>query len=354
VAENRSIVPAPIDKRVVEVRGFLEKATRDIARAMPKILAADGKSMVPRIDPDRFKRIILSLVGRPGMDYVTPVSFAKAAIRAASLGLDPEPTLGQFSLVPFGKELQVIVGYRGIIELALRSDRVEYVRADVVYSEDVFVYSTGLIQELKHEPNLDADQTGKEPRLAYAVALLKGGSSIVMVLPKWKIMARKARSKAVVRAQEKNAKLRPGEKQSTTPWDTDPNAMWMKTAVRALWPWLPQSTDSPVSLAVDADADVDTEDQPIEAEFNIVDGQEEATDEPPAQEGPAKPPKSGTGLKLSDFVEFEQDRLLHAMKTAEGMNRAKVEAWLATFQGNAQGALDYADERLAIKTEGSK
>lgn len=62
-----------------------------------------------------------------------PQSLFVALAQAAHLGLSPDQQLGHFYLIPYGKEIQAQVGYRGLVFLAQQSDQVAEVNAMVIY-----------------------------------------------------------------------------------------------------------------------------------------------------------------------------------------------------------------------------
>lgn len=66
-----------------------------------------------------------------------------AIVEASSLGLELD-LRGQAYLIPFGKEVTLIPGYKGLMDLAYRSGRVTNIYAEVVCENDQFTFSLGL------------------------------------------------------------------------------------------------------------------------------------------------------------------------------------------------------------------
>jgi recombination protein RecT len=62
----------------------------------------------------------------------TPESVFSAAMTAAVLNLDANPNLGQAYIIPYGKEAQFQVGYKGFKQLAIRSGQMRRIGASVV------------------------------------------------------------------------------------------------------------------------------------------------------------------------------------------------------------------------------
>lgn len=150
-----------------------------------------------------------------------PWSLVGAAVALARAGL--RNSLGLASLVPVGKEVVPVVGYRGYVDLAHRSGAVKDIAAELVYDGDAFRVVKGTAPKILHEP-LGAPED-REVVAAYAVAHLKSGGTVSGVIyePDWH------------RAQRSS----PVGSQSAGPWRDDLPAMIRKTAIRSLEAWLP-------------------------------------------------------------------------------------------------------------------
>lgn len=143
---------------------------------------------------------------------------------SAQLGLEPG-TLGQCYLIPYGRECQFQIGYKGMIELLRRSGQLKDIYAYSVYENDDFEITYGLDRNLIHKPNLE----NKGNFLGcYCVAILKDGAKAFEYMTKEEI--------------ETHAK-----KFSKTfgngPWKTDFEAMAHKTVVKKMLKWLPLSVE---------------------------------------------------------------------------------------------------------------
>jgi recombination protein RecT len=159
--------------------------------------------------------------------------FMAVLMDAGRLGL--EPGTEQYYLVPrWNKrkrctEVTGVRGYQGEIELMYRAGAVSSVIVEVVYSNDQFRYAPGRDERPVHDIDWDAEDRG-ELRLAYAYAVMKdGATSKVVVLNKGHI--------AKARAKSGNA-----DKDSSV-WNTDTEAMWLKTAAHRLAKWVPTSAE---------------------------------------------------------------------------------------------------------------
>lgn len=215
-------------------RWFRETVEKSLVTALPKHLSAD-----------RMARVTLTAI-RTVKDLwrCTPVSFSASILGLAQLGLEPNTQLGHAYLIPRimsrsqSWECTVIVGYQGYLELARRSGLVRGIYAHVVRDGEEFDFERGLHQKLVHR--------GKAPygtlvTHAYAVAHLVDAHAD----PLFEVLAR----------DEIEARRRIGASGSnhSTPWDTHYDAMAKKSALRALWAWLPKSAEMAEAAALDSD-----------------------------------------------------------------------------------------------------
>jgi recombination protein RecT len=202
-----------------------------------------------------------------------PGSLMSALMTAARLGL--EPGTEQFYLRPIrrkGKvEVQGIVGYQGIVELIYNAGASSSVVVEVVRAGDEFNYVPGLHERPVHKVDWFGDRGDLVGVYAYAV-MQGGATSKVVVLGRTHINRAKAKSDGV--------------DSEYSPWRTDEEAMWLKTAARRLGKWVPTSAekrsavlerdDAPTlaSAAVGAleAADPDEDEGPIEPELEPAGG----------------------------------------------------------------------------------
>ena len=191
------------------------------------------------VDPDRFSRITLTAIkSTPDLMRCFATEQGKtsvlvAAMQAAVIGLEPNtPTQDAWLLPRRNKgtwEAQLMIGYRGLLKLARRSGTIETIYAEVVREGDDFTWSRGLDRDvLEHTPG---DGTG-ELTHAYAVARYKAGGYSFMVLNRAQVESRRALSDSFKASNN-----------SYSPWIKWPEAMWRKTAIRSLIPFLDLSPD---------------------------------------------------------------------------------------------------------------
>ena len=241
---------------------YLERYKSQIALALPK-----------HLNPDRMARIVTTEVRKtPALLECSPKSLFGAVIQASQLGLEPGSALGHCYLLPFrnkkqkARDVQLIIGYRGMIDLARRSGQVISIVARAVYETDTFTYAYGLEDTLEHAPFEGKDRGALTH--VYAIAKLKGGGV------QWEVMTRAEVD--AIRAQSKAA--------DSGPWVTHYDEMAKKTVVRRLFKFLPVSVEIQTAIGLDeqADAGVDQRnDTLIEGDFMVLD----ETQEPPANTG---------------------------------------------------------------------
>jgi len=213
-------------------------------------------AVIPKgsIDPERFFRMALVAATRqPELAQCEIKSIVLALMDAAALGLDPSGLLGQAYIVPYFDRkkgtyrAQLIVGYRGYINLAMKDGLVTDIQAHCVYAKDEFVIEYGTEPKLVHVPNYSVPQVDDDIIGAYAVAWLRSGKTHFNFVPR-------------ARIDQIKAKVRPGE---LSPWVTDFPEMCKKTAIRALMKLLYIPLESATGKAVAMEESYEYSEEPI-------------------------------------------------------------------------------------------
>lgn len=118
-------------------------------------------------------------------DDVEPISVLKSCLRAAVIGLIPGMGEGLCHIVPFKKQAQLIVGYKGFKELAFQSGYLSSLYMDVVCSDDQFEHWIDTHgPQIKHVPNLDRRPSKDNIVASYCVWATSRGGNGVMVVPR--------------------------------------------------------------------------------------------------------------------------------------------------------------------------
>lgn len=193
---------------------IIQAGAKQFAIALPK-----------HINTDRFIRIAITTIRQnPKLAQCSQESLLGALMVSAQLGLEPG-TLGQCYLIPYGRECQFQIGYKGMIELLRRSGQLKDIYAYSVYENDDFEITYGLDRNLIHKPNLanKGDFLG-----CYCVAILKDDTRAFEYMTKEEIEAH---------AKKFSKTFGDG------PWKTDFEAMAHKTVVKKMLKWLPLSVE---------------------------------------------------------------------------------------------------------------
>nr|WP_255553493.1 recombinase RecT [Maritimibacter sp. DP1N21-5] len=177
-----------------------------------------------RLGADRMFELAINAMRRtPKLQDCDPMSFFNGLIQVSTLGLEPNTPLGHAYLIPYGKECTLVIGYKGFLDLARKHPSVVSVHADVVYDDDEeWSYCYGTDMHLRHRPG---PREGKKTH-AYCYVKLKDGEGFV-VLPAAQIIKTRDGSQGWQTAVRYN-------KTAKSPWTTHEDAMFAKTAVRAM------------------------------------------------------------------------------------------------------------------------
>lgn len=217
-----------------ELSDMLIQMQGEIARALPK-----------HITPDRMARVVTTALRmNPDLGKSDTPSFLGSVLALAQLGLEPNTPLQQAWLIPRratkrrdgGFETTVMIGYQGYLALAMRSGLVTSVYSIPVFRTDTFAYRYGTDPGIEHVPDESEERVAHEGIThVYAVARIRNGDPLFEVMTRQQVNERRARS----------ANANGG------PWATDTIAMMRKTAIRALWPYMPKSAEMVMADALD-------------------------------------------------------------------------------------------------------
>lgn len=124
--------------------------------------------------PQKFKQILLNELERnPKLQEAfikNPASFFASALYCAELNLSPSSLVGEFFFTVQNEQIKPILGYKGLVALLLRSNKVKKIWAEVVYNEDDFEYELGLEPKMVHIPNFNSVKTCENIKCIYACA----------------------------------------------------------------------------------------------------------------------------------------------------------------------------------------
>lgn len=206
------------------IQDYIRRMAPEIEKALPSV-----------ITPERFTRITLSALStNPQLAQCSPKSFLGAMMTSAQLGLEPNTPLGQAYLIPRNnrrtgeKECQFQIGYKGLIDLAHRSDQIRDIQAHAVYERDEFEYELGLDPKLIHKP---AARDRGEAVYFYAVYHTRSGGY------GFEVMSIEDVRKHADKYSESY------KRGSFSPWSTNFEEMAKKTVLKRVLKYAPMSTD---------------------------------------------------------------------------------------------------------------
>jgi recombination protein RecT len=199
----------------------------------PTMMEQIGRALPRHIKPDYMVRVMLTTLQKvPKLADCTQESLLSSLMTCSELGIAPDGRRAH--LIPYGTTCQLIVDYKGLVELVRRSGEVADIHADVVCENDSFSFSFGSGSHLRHIPELG--NRGKVIA-AYSFCRLKDGSESFEVL-----------------SIDEIEKVRKGSKAGNTgPWRDHWNEMAKKTAFRRHSKWLPLSPEVADNLYRDDD-----------------------------------------------------------------------------------------------------
>ena len=215
---------------VAQFNKQLDSMTAQIATALPI-----------KLDVERLQRIARTEYRlTPALRKCEISSVLGAIVQAAQLGLEPGSHLGHVYLVPYGKQCQLIIGYRGMLMLAHRANIIKSLNAHVVYENDFFEFEYGIEEKLRHIP-----ASGNRGRFhaVYAIAHLKDGGHQIEVMFADEVYKIKSLSKT--------------GNSPASPWSKHFDSMAQKTVVRRLFKYLPISLENPDDVSMIEAAQLD-------------------------------------------------------------------------------------------------
>ncbi|WP_392562530.1 recombination protein RecT [Orbus sturtevantii] len=256
------IAQADLNKNQVATQQKKPETLTDLINS-PKIKNQFAMALPRHMNSDRMARILTTELRKlPALGKCNLQSFLGAAVQCSQLGLEPGGALGHAYLLPFGNgkaddgkpNVQLIIGYRGMIDLARRSGQIISISARTVREGDDFNFEYGLEESLKHTPKADDDAPITH---IYAVAKLKDGGVQFEVMTKSQIDKVKETSKA-------------GD---TGPWKTYYEEMAKKTVIRRLFKYLPVSIEIQKAVVLDEKAEAgisQDNDMVLDGDFNVI------------------------------------------------------------------------------------
>jgi len=294
---------------------------REMAEASRKTASEAGSATVKRFfeanrgtleallpkhfDSERMLKLALgALRTTPKLSGASLSSLLGSVVTCAQLGLEPNTPLGHAYLLPFDKrekrdgqwvtvetQVQVIIGYKGMLDLARRSGQIVSIAAHEVCENDEFRFAYGLDEELVHRP---AMKNRGAVIGFYAVAKLVGGGYSFEFMSTDEVNFIRDKSAEKNRAK-KDAQGRPI---ITGPWAENYVEMGRKTAPRRLFKYLPISIES-LAFASAIDGNAVASAAPLEeVAFNLSSGESVDQDTGEISDAPAQIEHQQPGMTI--------------------------------------------------------
>lgn len=202
---------------------------QEIAALAPQFAMALGGQQLA----ERFVRVALTALGRnPKLGECTRDSLLGGLLTCAQLRLEPNDPRGLAYLIPFENrkqrtvEAQLVIGYKGLIDLAYRSGQIKTIAAEPVHENDEFTEQRWP-RRLTHKAA--AGDRGKVVTYYAAVEYKDGGQDFAVM--------------SVDEVERHRDLYSKGYQRDDSPWKTAFDAMARKTVLRKLAKMMPLSVE---------------------------------------------------------------------------------------------------------------
>lgn len=197
-------------------------------------------------DSAKFISSIISAVqATPALQNCDNSSIVSAALLGQSLNLSPSPQLANFYMVPYGNKAQFILGWKGMVQLAIRSGYYKRINVTPIKEGELIKFDP-LEEEI--EVKLIEDEEIRENTATagyYATFTYLNGFKKAIYWSKAKMEAHALRYSQGYKSDKKN-------KTEYTFWSKDFDSMAMKTMIRQLiGKWGVMSTDMQTAYTAD-------------------------------------------------------------------------------------------------------
>lgn len=248
-------------------------------------------------DSKRAQRFVASITSavatNPVLQECDPATILSGALLGESLGLSPSPQLGQYYLVPFNntrkgcKDAQFQIGYKGYIQLALRSGYYKRLNVIAVKAGELVRFDP-LTEEIELNMIQDEQTREKTPATGYlAMFEYLNGFTKTIYWSREKMEAHALRYSKGYAA-----------KKGYTFWEKDFDAMAFKTMLRQLISkWGIMSIDLQTAFEADAQQDADY----VQAEEATLPTIQSDVEDVVEEAEPAAPEGAPRQVSLSDI-----------------------------------------------------
>ena len=193
-----------IQRKLQEVLGTPQKASKFCSAL---ITIANGNTQLKQADPQ-------SIMG--------------AAMVAATLGLDIVPTLGLAYVIPYGRQAQFQIGYRGLVQLMQNTGKMRRIVTATVYEGE-------LVRGNRFTEEYEFDESCRQSDTVIGYMAMFETTSGFRKTAYW------TREQVEQHARKYSQAFQRGYQNS--PWVSNFDQMAQKTVLKSICKWAPQSTE---------------------------------------------------------------------------------------------------------------
>lgn len=240
---TQTVIVPQEEKALTKIQNYLES---------PVVLARFSKIMGERGASNYIASVLIAVADSKQLQTCTPTSIYTSALRAATLRLSVDPGTGQAYLVPFGARATLIIGYKGLHDMAVRTNRYRYINVSAIYEGQEVIED-----QITGFHRLGGARTGDR---------VIGWIGAFEMLPKFGGYS-KTMYMTVEEIHEHGKKYSSAYSRKDSPWQTEPAKMEKKTVLRLLlrrWGYI-DPADAQLLDEIEAEQPVT-----IEAEFNAI------------------------------------------------------------------------------------
>lgn len=242
-------------------------------------------------------------------------SIYQAAYLAAVVGLPINNNLGKAYIVPYGGQAQMQIGWKGFVELAIRSGFYKKIKPTIIY-ENMFISWDEVDEDLVYDKNVRG--TGKIIGYYAKFELLNGYQKADF----WYYDEVEAHGKKYSKTYNNG------------PWKTEFDDMALKTVLKAILKYGPMSIEMQQAYEADQSVVVDAE----KGEYSYEDN-------PDSEKSDAAKPDSITHPDSERAIKFLENAK-HDNDIKEVKEQAKPHTWPKDAQEKYFKALSAAEKRI--------